>query len=402
MPTFAYQVRDVAGITSTGVLNATNPMEASSQLRTEGKVVLSLHEKAAGASASAVRPRRIKKEEVLYFATQLAVMVDTGVTLSEALDSIAEQSEDSSLQLVIQDISEQVKGGMEFSVALERHPRVFHHLFVALMRASEASGTMGSMLQRLSEYMEQQRETRKRIKGAMTYPIMMLSFCVLVVIGLMVFIMPRFEKIYASKNALLPMPTRILMGASNFLVTYWPILLGFLAVGVIGLWYYLCSPAGRLLLDRTRIRLPILGKMYRQAYLARSLRTMATMITSGVSMLEGLEITVDATGNHEYKQLWKDVSQSVKEGQALSEKLFESSLIPRTITRMIASGERSGRLGPVMNRVAQFCEDELKISVRTVTSLVEPLMILIMGVIVGGVAMALLLPVFSISRVVAH
>jgi len=261
---------------------------------------------------------------------------------------------------------------------------------------------MGSMLQRLSEYMEQQRETRKRIKGAMTYPIMMLSFCVLVVIGLMVFIMPRFEKIYASKNALLPMPTRILMGASNFLVTYWPILLGFLAVGVIGLWYYLCSPAGRLLLDRTRIRLPILGKMYRQAYLARSLRTMATMITSGVSMLEGLEITVDATGNHEYKQLWKDVSQSVKEGQALSEKLFESSLIPRTITRMIASGERSGRLGPVMNRVAQFCEDELKISVRTVTSLVEPLMILIMGVIVGGVAMALLLPVFSISRVVAH
>ncbi len=346
--------------------------------------------------------KRVKRQDVIFFATQLAVMVDTGVPLSEALDAIAEQTEHPTLKEIIEDLSEQVKGGVEFSAVLEKYPKLFDKLFVSLMRAAEASGTMGAMLQRVSEYMEQEMDTRRRVKGAMTYPLCMLGFCVLVVVGLLVFILPRFEKIYSGKGAVLPLPTRILLGMSNGLVDYWPLVLGALALTVGGLVYYFRTPTGRMTLDWVRIHVPILGPMYRKSCMARSMRTMATMVTSGVSMLEGIEITGRVSGNHYYKQVWDRLSERVMQGATLSDELNRSDLVPPTIAQMVSAGERTGKLADVMNRIAGFCEADLKTAVKTVTSMIEPLMIIIMGLLVGGIALALLLPIFSISKVVAQ
>ncbi len=402
MPRYHYQVRDNSGQTEAGLLIADGPDEAARMLRKDGKLLVSLEEKEDFALATPGRGRRISRDEVIYFATQLAVMVDTGVPLAEALDSIADQSAGAGLQHVVANLSMQVKGGVEFSAALESYPRIFSRLFVSLMRASEVSGTMGRMLQRISEYMEQERRTRRQVKGALTYPACMLGFCVLVVAALMVFILPRFEAIYAGKGAILPLPTRMLLGISSGLINHWPLaILGF-AGTFVALWCYLHSAAGRMLLDGIRIRLPILGTMYRKSYLARSLRTMATMVSTGVSMLEGLSITAQVAGNRHYERIWLDLAEGVKEGRTLSDQLFQCELVPRTVSQMIAAGEKTGQLEAVMNRVAGFCEDELEVSIKTVTSLIEPLMIIIMGVMVGGIAMALLLPIFSMSRVVAQ
>lgn len=405
MATFEYQVRDAGGGTSGGVLTAPNSEEATRLLRRDGRTVLALHEQDDDYSAyyrTQARKKKIRRDDIIFFATQLAVMVDTGVPLSEALDSITSQTDHEGLRVVVDDISDQIKSGVEFSTALEKYPKLFDSLFVALMRASEASGTMGLMLERISEYLAKERDTRKKIKGAMTYPACMLTFCVVVVTAMMIFILPRFEKIYAGKGAALPMPTKILMAISHALVDYWAVILGGLIAAVVALYMYLRTPDGRLMMDRIKLNVPILGSMYRKGCLARCLRTMATMSTSGVNMLESLDITACAAGNEMYARVWRDLAERVTEGSSLSEELFDCKLMPRTIAQMISAGERTGRLGEVMNRVAQFCEDDLNVAVKTITNMIEPIMIIIMGLIVGGIAMALLLPVFSLSKVMTR
>jgi len=341
---------------------------------------------------------RLRRDDVIYFTTQLAVMIETGVTLAEALDAIADQARDPEFKAVTADLSEQVKSGVEFSAALERYPRSFGQLFIALMRASEVSGTMSQMLQRACDYLAQERETVKRVKGAMIYPICMLSFCTLVVIGLLIFILPRFERIYAGKGAVLPGPTRLLLALSHGMADYWYLVLTGAVGAVVGAVAFLRSPRGREFMDTVRVRMPVVGKMYRKAYLARSLRTMATMVSSGVSLLDGLEITAGVAGNRHFSAIWDAVAAQAKVGTSLSDELANHALIPGTVVHMVAAGEKTGQLAKVMDRVADFCEDELKIAVKAVTSLIEPLMIILMGCIIGGIAMALLLPVFSLSK----
>ncbi|HUS91866.1 MAG TPA: type II secretion system F family protein [Phycisphaerae bacterium] len=341
---------------------------------------------------------RLKRDDLIYFTTQLAVMLETGVTLAEALDAIAEQNTEPNAKGVVTDLSEQVKGGMEFSAALERYPRSFGRLFIALMRASEASGTMSQMLQRACDYLSQERETVKRVKGAMIYPICMLSFCTLVVIGLLVFILPRFEKIYSGKGAILPGPTRLLLGLSHGITDYWYLVLLGLGGAITGAVFFLRSEAGGEFMDTVRIHMPVIGRMYRKAYLARSLRTMSTMVATGVSLLDGLEITAEVAGNRHFAEIWTAVAEQAKVGSSVSEELAHHKLVPGTVVHMVAAGEKTGQLAKVMDRVADFCEEELKVAVKAVTSLIEPLMIIIMGIIIGGIAMALLLPVFSMSK----
>lgn len=378
--------------------------EASRLLRKEGKTIVTLNEdrgSAADASTASRRHGGVKRDDVILMATQLAVMVETGVPLSESLDAIAEQSTDG-MKAVMQDVAEAVRGGTEFSSALERHPKVFGKLFVAMMRASEASGTMGTMLQRVSDYLQQERDTIRKIKGAMTYPLCMLVFCMLVVVSVLVFILPRFDKIYADKGAALPLPTLVLLNLSKGIINHWPIILVALAGAVVGGIYYFRSRSGQILLDGLRINAPIIGPMFRKAYLARSLRTMSTMVTTGVSMLEGLGIAAQVAGNYYFARIWDDLAERVKEGCTLSDQLSTSKLVPRTVSQMISAGEKTGKLGTVMNRVAGFCEDDLNVAVKTVTSMIEPMMIIVMGLLVGGIAIALLLPVMSISKVAAH
>jgi len=404
MPQFVYQVRNNAGASETGVLTAGNTDEASHILRREGKIIVSLREESPAPPAQIHHASRnkVKRDDVIFFATQLAVMVDTGVPLAEAIDSIAVQIKHPNLKLIVQDISDQVKGGVEFSTALAQYPKVFSNLFVALMRASESSGTMGKMLLRVSDYLTQQRNTQKKIKGAMVYPFCLLGLCVLVVTGLLTFVLPRFENIFAGKGVALPLPTRILLGFSTGIITYWPIILAAILAGTVGGYLYLHSTRGRITLDLARVKLPVIGRMYRKACLARSLRTMATMVSSGVGILEGLAVTADVAGNHFFAELWKDLSEKVKEGSNLSDQMRNYQLIPPTVSQMVAAGEKTGKLAMVMDKVAFFCEEDLKVSVKALTTIIEPMMIVVMGIIVGGIAISLLLPIFSVAKVIAH
>lgn len=406
MPNYSYQVRDRRGQVSDGTLSAPSLDGASRALRRDGSTIVSLQPRArqSGDDRDLVvsHGKRVKRDDVIFFCTQLAVMVDAGVPLADALDAIAAQTSHPTLRVIIEDISGRVKAGAPFSQTLEAYPKVFSRLFVTTMRVAESSGAMGSMLQRLSEYLEQERETRKRIKGALVYPILLLCFCTVVVLALLIFVMPRFQKIYANKGVPLPMPTQILLGLSSALVAYWPAILFALALAVTGGWLYAQSAPGRRAIARVRISLPILGPMYRKAYLARSLRTMATMVSAGVSMLECLSLTAEVAGNPYYEDVWNDVADHVKEGSSVSDRLHHhTGLVPTTVVQMVSAGERTGQLAKVMNRVATFCESDLRSAVKSATTLMEPLVIVVMGLLVGSIAIALLLPVFNISQVVA-
>ncbi len=408
MPRFAYQVRDNRGSCSKGVLKAPNADDAARQLRSDGGVILELQEQRPGAapagapkSVGLFGPPPVKRDDIIFFANQLAIMVDTGVPLSDALDAIYQQTTSLGLRAVLEDVNEQVRGGMEFSRALARHPKSFEQLFVSMVRASEATGTLGKMLQRVAGYLEQQRQLRKRVKGAMAYPVMMLVFCIFIVVGMLIFILPRFEKIYAGKKAALPVPTQFLLSVSNGLINHWGLILGLLVAAIAGIIVAARTDKGKDWADAVRLNTPILGNMARKAALARSLRTLATMVASGVSVLEGLDITSEVAGSLRFARMWRGLIDELKQGSALADELYDCKLMPQSITQMVAAGERTGKLGTVLDRVATFCEEDLDITIRTVTSFIEPVMIMIMGVVVGGIAMALLLPVFSISKVMA-
>ncbi len=405
MGQYAYQVRDAGGSSSSGVLTAASAQEASRVLRNEGNVIIDLYEQRSSVLPSAVgrtSRKRARRDDVIFFASQLAVMVDTGVPLPDALDGIAEQTAAEGFRAVLQDVSEQVKSGTDFSAALAKYPRVFGRLFVAMVKASEASGTLGRMLQRISKYLEHQRQVRKRVKGALVYPAALLGFCLLVVIGMLTFVLPRFEQVYAGRQAVLPTPTRALLGLSHFLIDQYLLLLAGVAAAVLAGWLFFRSPGGQVALDRARLGMPVLGKIYHRACTARSLRTLSTLVATGVGVLESMEITAEVSGNVFFHRMWRRLRDRLREGAALSQEMAQEELVPRCICQMVSAGEQSGKLPQVLDRVAGFCEEDLESSVRTATSLIEPAMIIIMGFIVGGIAIALLLPVFRLSQVVAR
>ncbi len=404
MPRFEYSARDDAGKATSGEIITNTRAEAAKLLRASGKFVVKLEEAEEKTTREAPRrggSRRVKQTQVIYFANQLAIMVDTGVPLSDALEASIMDEPESGFRRVVEDVIERVQSGQEFSAALAKHPRAFPRFFANIIKASEATGLLGTMLQRAAAYMTNQRETRKRIQGAMAYPLAMICFCILVAIFLLTYLLPKFIHIFESRGAALPAPTRILIGTSEFLVqnAYFlvPAVLG---VG-LGTWLFARTPRGRIVSSWLRINLPIIGPMYRKAYTTVTMRTMGTLIDSGVSMLETVAITRSVVDNHYYEELLDKVDQQLRKGNLLSDCLRGSDLYPHSVIQMVLAGERGGQMGPVMSRVADFCEKDLNNAIKMATTLIEPALVVFMGVFIGGVVMALLLPIFSLSKVIS-
>ncbi|MCC6422650.1 MAG: type II secretion system F family protein [Phycisphaerales bacterium] len=405
MATFAFTARDQAGLSATGTLSANSIAEVSQMLRAEGKYPITVRpagEMSAITSGPAAGANiKISRADVIQFATQLAVMTETGVTLSEALECIAAQSVKPNVKALITDISTQVHGGSDFSSALGRHPRSFPRLFIALIKASEKSGMMSKLLVRATQYLRDEQETMRKVKGALTYPGIMLGFAITTTIFLLIFVLPRFTAIYASKSAALPLPTKILMNLSDGLIHHWILILISATIsGTIG-YLYLHSAQGMRLWHYLQLRIPLLGPMFRQLYLARGLRMVGTMGSAGVNLVDCVATARDLCGNTYFREMWEEVSEQIQVGKQLSEPLFQSNLVPRPISQMLHSGEKGGKLSQVMEQVAGFSEVELKERIAGLTRYIEPIMIMVMGLIIGGVAMALLLPIFTISRVMA-
>jgi type IV pilus assembly protein PilC len=346
---------------------------------------------------------RLSRADLIQLSTQLAIMVETGVTLIEALDCIGSQAVKPNVKRIVDDLSATVRGGNDLSSAMSRHPRAFPRLYVAIIRASERSGMLAKLLHRATQYLRDEHETVRRVRGALTYPAIMFGFACTTTIFLLVFVLPRFTTIYANKGAALPVPTRVLMAISSFCVGHWPTLILSTIAVAAGFWFYIHSTPGRRVWHAIQLHVPLLGKMFRQLPLARGMRMIGTMASAGINLVDCVSTAHELCGNVHYQRMWSDVSNRIQSGKPMAEALASNStLVPRSIAQMIHSGEKGGKLGHVMEQVANFSEQELKEKIADLTRYIEPAMIVLMGAIIGGVALALMLPIFTISRVVAH
>ncbi|MHC4741963.1 MAG: type II secretion system F family protein [Planctomycetota bacterium] len=350
---------------------------------------------------------RVKQSELILFTTQLSVMLDSGVVLSDALDAIVQQSEREGFRDIITNVSDSVKNGESFSRALAEYPKTFNSMFISMVKASEASGTMPEMLNVLSGYLAFECETHKRIKGALTYPFIMALMAVAATGTLMFFVLPRFMKIYEAKGASLPKLTQILVGLSGTLGNFqaMTIFVTVLIMSSTALYCWSRTHFGRQIIDYIKIRIPVIGTMFIDMVVTRSMRIMATMVNTGVRLLDTIEVIEDSCNNYYFQRLWKTVDAKIRDGYQLSEAIMISSsseLIAPGIIQMLRAGEKSGKLGEVCDKVSVFYEKKLEASIKSVMAMIEPLMITILGAIIGTIAIALLLPVFKISTVIAH
>jgi type IV pilus assembly protein PilC len=407
MARYQYQARDGRGELANGVVQAASLEEASKMLRAEGKFIVRLAAARDGVESETpgtfnpAHDRRVKRAEVILFTHQMAVMVETGVPISDALNSCAEQAANESFRAVLRDVAEHVQAGGDFSGALRRHPSVFPNVMVSLVKASEMSGTLGPMLDRISKYMAKDAQSLRQARGALMYPAFMATMAAGVTIFLLAFVLPKFTKIYATKNAVLPAPTRFLMAVSSGLVDFWYVWIALIVAAVVGVILARRVPAGRRLIDFIKLRSPVIGPIFLQLYISRATRTMGTMLNAGVSMLDMISIVRQVTQNVFFDDLWDDVDQRLRQGSQLSDPLFASPLMPKSISQMVYSGEKSGRLGQVLGRVAEYTEAEFDQTVKTATQFIEPVIIAVMGAVIGFVAISLLLPIFSVGRVMA-
>ncbi len=404
MPNFAYTARDATGNAVSGVIAASALADVSRLLRAEGKYPTSVRPAdAAGSSgASPRRGFRLSRHDLIQISTQLAIMIETGVPISEALECIAGQTDKPTVTRLVNDIIQQIQNGSSFSAALQRHPRAFPRVYVALMAASEKSGMMSRLLGRATAYLRDEEVTIRRVRGALTYPCIMLAFAVTTTIFLLTFVLPRFTAIYASRGAALPIPTRLLIAASGFVVHQWPYLIAAVAAVCLAVWGSLNSEIGRRGWHSVQLRLPLLGPMFRKLYLSRGLRMVGTMAGSGVNLIDCVRTAHDLCPNVFYRDLWDQIGREIQAGKQLSEPMLANNLVPKSVAQMLRVGERTGRLAVVMEQVANFSEEELKEKTADLTRCIEPIMIVVMGAIIGTVALALMLPIFTISRVVAH
>lgn len=349
----------------------------------------------------------IKQSELILFTTQLSVMLDSGVVLSDALAAISEQSKPGDFKVVLEDICDKIKNGLSFSLALEQYPKAFNPMFINLVRASEAAGKMSEMLNVLSRYLDAEAQTRKQVKGAMIYPFIMMLMAISATGTLMFFVLPRFTKIYESRGAALPKLTQMLVSVSQTLgdpEKLTMIVTALICIGV-GLYFWYQSTSGRRAIDYLKVRTPVLGTMFVDTVLTRSMRIIATMINTGVSLLDAIKIAHDSCENYYFQQIWASVDEKIRGGYQFSESLLiapYTDLIAPGVIQMLRAGEKGGRLGQVCDKMSVFYEKKLEATIKNVTSLIEPVMIIIMGSIIGTIAIALLLPVFRISSVMAH
>jgi type IV pilus assembly protein PilC len=341
------------------------------------------------------------QKDILDFTTQLAVMVRAGISLRGALDAIADQTTNPKFKKILLAIKADVESGKQFSEAISRYPKLFGPLYVNMVRASEMSGSFARMLDRIAAYITQQLETRKMVIGASIYPGVIAVMAISVTIFLLIFVLPKFTGVFEGKEDIMPWPTKFLIALSDWMVVYWWTLIIAAVAGITGLLLFIKTEIGLLWFDKTKLTAPVFKRMFRALYVSRSLHTMGELLNAGVPMLDTLAITGDISGNVLFKKMWRNVYAAVKQGKKVQSQLVRSTLLPKSVVQMIGAGEESGRLGEVLEEISEFYQRSLRDAIKAVTSMIEPLMIVVMGGIVGFIAMAIVLPIFKMSNLVS-
>src|SRR5688572_10783069 len=404
MPTYRYESKNAAGKVTAGVLAAANLGAASEQLRARGEYILSLAP--AGGDGKKKKGFTLTlafgpgAKDVQVFTSQLAVMIRAGISIRAAIEGIGDQVENPKFKEMLLQMKRDVESGKQFSDALLRYPKVFSPMYINMVKASELSGGFSKMLDKIATYLAQQIETMSMVRGAMIYPGIIGTMAIATTVFLLTFVLPRFMTIFKGKEAALPGPTKLLLAISNFMTNYWYVLIFAVIAGIWGFVMMIRTEWGSLWFDKVKLTVPLFKKMFRALYINRSLHTMGQLINAGVPMLDTLSITAEISGNSLYKRMWRAVYTSVKQGKKISMPLNKSPRLPRSVVQMISAGEESGKLGEVLDEVAEYYSRELRAVIKSVTAMIEPLMIVLMGSIVGFIAMSIILPIFKLSSLV--
>lgn len=396
---FTYQARDTSGRVKEAEIVAASREEATKQLRQEGFYLLSLDEikGEGGPSSPGVFARKVSRADIIYLTNQLAIMIDAGVSLAAAIEVIAKQCENPTLKQTLTAVQKDVESGDDLSAALAKFPKHFDKTYVNLVKASEASGTLGTMLDRIAIQSRKELDTRQKVKGALIYPVAMLVMCVGVCIFLLTYVFPKLMPLFASKGLSLPTPTKVMIVLSNALTQNWYWFVGS-AIIITGFVIYARKQTwGRMGFDWLWLNLPVLGPLCRKVALTRSMRTLAITINAGVPMLEAIDLSGSVSNNIFFETAWRTVSEQVAAGKQIHEVLEGHRLFPATLVQMISSGESTGKLGPVLVKVSDYFDGEVETAIKSSTSMVEPIMVASMGGIIGFIALAMLLPIFKLS-----
>jgi type IV pilus assembly protein PilC len=402
MTTFAYKGLDARGGAATGKIDSESKAAAAAALRNKGMTVLDLNEVKLGLSSIQIGGR-IKAKDLTVFSRQFATMVNSGLSMLRCLYVLEEQTPNPKLAKVLGEVRADVEAGIALSDALEKHPKIFSRLYVSMVRAGELGGILDEVLNRLATQLEKEDSIRRAVKSAMVYPMLIGGFAIIVLIGMVMFLIPVFAGMYKDLgNAKLPMLTRIMVGASNVMRS-WKGAVVFVVV-VFLIWAIRKlkqTERGRAAWDRFKLHVPMgIGEIIRKLAVARFSRTLGTLITSGVPILQAIDITGKAAGNVVIERAMESVQQSVKEGQSITGPLQKISVFPPMVTQMISVGEETGSLDAMLNKIADFYEDEVNASVKSLTSILEPILMMGVGGIVGTVVISMYLPIFNMMNIV--
>jgi type IV pilus assembly protein PilC len=405
MPTtYAYKVRDRAGKVHTGALDAESTSLVANRLRQMGYVPISIDRKPGQAMKREIPipflSNRVSLKEIAVFCRQFATMVNSGLTLLRSLSILVSQTENKKLAEVIESVSQDVQSGSSLSQALARHPKQFNRLFVAMVRAGETGGTLDKTLMELAASIEKQVELRGKIRSAFAYPVMVLAMVCCILLAMLLFIVPVFKKMYSDLGGRLPLPTRVLISASNLFVHAFPAVIAVVVVAVLGYRRWVRTPKGKATRDRLILRIPIFGPLARKNAMTRFAGTLSTLLSSGVPVLESLDITADTAGNVVVADGVRAISEGAKRGEPMTRPLTDHPVFPPMVIQMMAVGEETGSLDSLLRKVATFFEQEVARTVDALTSILEPLLIVVLGSAVGSMVISLYLPMFDIIKLV--
>lgn len=340
--------------------------------------------------------QRVKLRDLVLFSRQFATMIDAGLSVVKCLDILQKQSRNPRMKEVIGQVKHDVAGGISLTDAMMRHPRVFSSLYVNMIRSAEAGGILDTVLDRLSLFLEKEQETRNKVKSAMMYPVVVFCFSCLMLVGLVFFVLPKFKTIFETMGLALPLSTRLLLYSSDYFIKYWYIALVFIVGLVVLIRMVVKTEKGRYAIDAFKLRVPVFGDLILKTSVSRFARTFGTLISSGVAVLRALEIVSDTAGNRVVSETVNRARNSIKEGDKISTPLYGSKIFPIMVTQMISVGEETGRLDDMLVKVANFYDDEVDATLKGLTSLIEPLMIVGLGLIVGFIAVSVISPIYTL------
>ncbi len=399
MPIFVYSGRTRGGQTIAGEMEAATREAVVARLRSQQVIATAVRAKPKAVSLLGLGGS-VTEKDIVVFTRQFATMIDAGLPLVQCLEILASQQENKLFKKVLIEIRQSVEGGSTFAAALKQHPKVFSSLYANMVEAGEAGGILDTILNRLAQYMEKAMALKKKVKSAMIYPSTIISVALLVVTFLLIFVIPTFKSMFAGFGAALPLPTMVVLETSRIVIQYWYYGAGAIILTVVSLRYWYSTNVGRTAIDAFMLRTPVFGILIRKVAVAKFTRTLGTLISSGVAILDGLDITARTAGNKIVEMAVQKTRSSISEGKTIAEPLKASGVFPPMVVQMIAVGEQTGALDAMLGKIADFYDEEVDQAVANLTSLLEPMLMVFLGVVIGGVVIAMYLPIFKLVTVV--